>query len=129
PLLTIKKFGKGYFIYYANLQPLLAHGGGGPGIYAYAIFRNAIEWAYESAQLPVVRLSPWPFPYEAAFMLRHDLESNPGKIARIEASARFEHSKGVKGDYYFTTGTLREDMAAQSDIKSIVSSLQRAIGL
>ena len=45
------------------------------------IFRRAIEWAFESAQQPVVRLSPWPYQYDAAFMVRHDLENYVSEIA------------------------------------------------
>ena len=48
-------------------------------MYAYLIFRRAIEWAFESAQRPVVRLSPWPYQYDAAFMVRHDLENSAGR--------------------------------------------------
>ncbi len=74
PYLAVKQHERGQFIYHATFQPLIAHGGIGPGMYAYAIFRRAIEWAFESAQRPVVKLSPWPYDYDAAFTVRHDLE-------------------------------------------------------
>ena len=109
PFLTIKPYGKGYFIYCAAFQPLIGHTGFAPGMYAYVIFRRAIEWAFESAQMPLPRLSPWPYQYDAAFMIRHDLENFTNEIAGIEASAQVEFTNGAKGDYYFCTGTLRDD--------------------
>src|SRR6266850_5620571 len=129
PYLAVKPFGKGFFIYIAAFEPLLGHGGFAPGMYTYAILRKAIEWASETAKLPVIRLSPWPFPYDSAFMVRHDLENFGNEIAGVEASAQFEHANGVKGDYYFCTGTLRQDMAGVYDTNAVVGSLQRAISL
>jgi hypothetical protein len=127
PYLTVKSYGKGCFIYYAPLQPLIGHGGWAPTMHAYLIFRRAIEWAFENARLPVPRLSPWPYPYDAAFMVRHDLENEQALIANIEASAQFEYTNGARGDYYFCTGTLREQMSASYDTNAVVSSLRRAI--
>ena len=72
PYLLVKPYGKGYFIYDASMQPLLGHGGWAPGMYAYSIFKNAIEWAFQSAGLPVVRRSPWPYDYNAAVIFRHE---------------------------------------------------------
>ena len=94
----------------AQVQPLIGHGGYDPVMYAYLIYRNAIEWAFEAANLPIIKLSPWPYEYDAAFIVRHDFENNPTSIRSIEDSASFENSIGVKGDYYFCTGTLREEM-------------------
>lgn len=127
PYVLVKPYGKGCFIYYAPMQPLIGHGGFAPGMYAYVIFRRAIEWAFESARLPVPRLSPWPYAYDAAFMVRHDLEDFPNEIADLEASAQYEYSVGAKGDYYFCTGTLRQDMAGSYNTNAVVASLQRAI--
>jgi hypothetical protein len=87
PFLTVKQYGKGYFIYCSAFQPLMGHNGFAPGTYAYVIFRRAIEWAFESANLPLPKLSPWPFQYDAAFMIRHDLENFTNEIAGLEASA------------------------------------------
>lgn len=126
PYIAIKKFGKGYFIYIAAFQPLIGHGGNAPSMYSYLIFRQAIEWAFEAAKLPVAKLSVWPFEYDAAFIARHDLENFASSIASIEASAQVEASLGVKGDYYFCTGTLREDMSPTYDTNAVVTSLQRA---
>ncbi len=126
PFLVVKPFGKGYFIYHAAFQPLLGHGGFAPGMYAYMIFRRAIEWAFASANLPIPKLSPWPYPYDAAFMVRHDLENYTNEVARIEASAQAEFNAGAKGDYYFTTGTLRDDVSGATRT-SMISSLRRAV--
>ena len=57
--------------------------------------------------LPIVKLSPWWYPYDSAFMVRHDFENDTGLISSIEASAQFEASVGAKGDYYFTSGAIR----------------------
>lgn len=126
PYITVKKFGKGYFIYIAAFQPLIGHGGNAPSMYAYVIFRQAIEWAFEAAKLPVAKLSVWPFEYDAAFIVRHDLENFAASIANIEASAQVEAAFGAKGDYYFCTGTLREDMSPAYDTNAVITSLQRA---
>ncbi len=124
PYLLVKDYGKGRFIYYAPINPLLGHGGWAPGMYAYGIFREAIQWAFESLQTPLPRLSPWPFPYDAAFNVRHDFENFQDMINKIESSARYEYSAGAKGDYYFCTGTLRVDMG---NSPLTIASLQRAV--
>jgi hypothetical protein len=110
PYLAVKQYGKGTFIYHAGMQPLIAHGGYGPGMYAYGIFRNAIQAAFAAARAPLPRVSPWPYPYDAALNVRHDFEDFTNMINAIESSARFEFTNGVKGDYYFCTGTLRVEM-------------------
>jgi len=127
PFLLVKAYGKGYFIYLAPFQPLLGHGGFAPSMYAYVIVRKAIEWAFESGNLPVPKVSPWPFAYDAAFMVRHDLENFADEILNIEASALVEYTNGVKGDYYFCTGTLREDMSGLYNTNAVVASLRRAV--
>jgi hypothetical protein len=127
PFLTDNAFGSGHFIYQANLQPLIGHGGWSPGMYAYFIYRKAIEWAFESARLPLPRLSPWPYQYDAAFMVRHDLENHQDGIAGVEASSQVEFTNGAKGDYFFCTGTLREEMSGPYNTNLVVASLQRAV--
>ncbi len=126
PYILVKPYGKGYFIYDAALQPLLGHGGWAPGMYAYSILRNAIQWAFQTAGLPVVRCSPWPYPYNAAVMFRHDMEAIPTNIISIEKSAQYEHANGASGDYYFCTGTLRLDMPNPT-LTNTIASLRRAI--
>jgi len=126
PLLVTRGYGHGRFIYHGAFNPLIGHGGNDPGMYAYLIYRNAIEWAFEFANLPIVKRSPWRYGYDAAFVVRHDFENTPSRIQSIEASAQAEQAAGAKGDYYFCTGTLREHMG---DPTATVASLRRAISL
>ncbi len=126
PYLLVKKYGKGWFIYCAQLQPLVGHGGFAPGMYAYMVFRKAIEWAFEADYLPVPKLSPWPYPYDAAFMVRHDLENFTNEIAAVAASAQVEFTNGTRGDYYFCTGTLRDD-APVSQTNAMIVGLRQAV--
>jgi len=125
PYLMVKPYGKGWFIYDAALQPLIGHSGWSPGMYAYSIFRNAIQWAFQSASRPIVKLSPWPYPYDAAVMFRHDMEAIPSNLISINGSAQFEHTNGASGDYYFCTGTLRLDMPTDSN--AVITAMQSAI--
>ena len=124
PLLAINNYGNGKFIYHSALQPILGHGGYDPGMYNYLITRNAIEWAFDTANLPIIKLSPWQYQYDAAFVVRHDLENYANNIRLIESSAAYENSLGAKGDYYFTTGTLRQQMA---DSLTVIPTLQSAV--
>ena len=124
PLLTIKNYGNGTFIYHSVFQPLIGHGGYDSGTYAYLIYRNAIERAFQSASEPIIRLSPWRYQYDAAFVVRHDFENYADRIRSIETSAAFESSQGAHGDYYFCTGTLRDQM---TDKNAVINSLRRAV--
>ena len=124
PFLTVTPYGKGYFIYCAAFQPLIGHSGFMPSMYAYVIFRRAIEWAFASANLPVPKLSPWPYQYDAAFMIRHDLENFTNEIAAVAASAQVEYTNGAKGDYYFCTGTVRVDAPNKN---TIIAGLRSAV--
>ncbi len=126
--LVVKQYGKGYFIYYAPMQPLIGHGGWSPAMYAYMIFKNAINWAFESNNIPLPKISPWPYDYNAAFMVRHDLENYDDLVNGIAASAGAEYTNGAKGDYYFTTGTLREDMAGLGyNTNTVIGNLRSAM--
>ena len=127
PYLVVKQYGKGYFIYDAAFQPLIGHGGFAPGMYAYVIIRRAIEWAFETQNMPVPKISPWPYPYDAAWMVRHDLENFTNEIAQIEASALFEFTNGAKGDYFFCTGTLRDDASPTFDTNAMIAGIRRAV--
>jgi len=126
PYIATKSYGLGRFIYHAAMQPLIGNGGPAPGMYAYGIFRNAIEWAFEAAGVPIVKVSPWPYPYNAAYIMRHDYENHQWEIGDIEASARNEHSLGARGDYYFCTGTLRDEMG---NSVTAVAGLRNAVTL
>ncbi len=127
PLLTVKSYGKGQFIYHGAMQPLVGHGVTDPSTYVYFIYRKAIEWAFESLGVPIVKLSPWQYPYDAALVIRHDDEEDLTQIKAIEASAQFEHSLGARGDYYFCTGALRTYTGY--DKTSIISSMRNAVTL
>ena len=94
-------------------------------MYAYLIYRQAIEWAFETLNVPIIKLSPWPYEYNAAFIVRHDFENYQNSIRSIEDSALYEHNLGVKGDYYFCTGTLREEMIVDQD--EVIVSLRSAV--
>jgi hypothetical protein len=126
PNLLIKKYGKGWIIYWAQMQPLIGNGSFAPGMYSYLVLRRAIEWAFESQNLPVMKLSPWPYPYDAAFMVRHDLENFVPEIAGVAASAQIEFTNGARGDYYFCTGALRED-APPAQTNAIIAGLRQAV--
>jgi hypothetical protein len=108
PLLATKGYGKGRFIYDGDINPLIGHGGYDSGMYSYVILRRAIEWAFEASNLPLVKLAPWQYPYDAAFVFRHDWENYAGNMLnQIIPSAKFDAEHGVKGDYWFATGILR----------------------
>lgn len=124
PLLTVNQYGAGQIIFNGQFQPLIGHGATDPSMYPYLFFRRAIEWAFESFRLPVVKLSPWRYAHDAAFVARHDFENNTDSIRTIESSAQFEKSLGVKGDYYFCTGTLREEMGGDA---AVVTGLKNAV--
>lgn len=124
PLLTVNPYGHGEFIYHSALQPLIGHGGFDAGMYSYLIYRHAIERAFATARLPLLRVSPWRYQHNAAFIVRHDCENYAWFLRQIEASAAYEKSVGAKGEYYFCTGTLRVEMA---DSNSVIASLRRAV--
>ena len=127
PLLTVRNYGQGQFIYHGSMQPLLGLGVVGPSTYTYLVYRKAIEWAFESRGVPIIKLSPWLYPYDAALLVRHDFEIDIPLIKALYSSAQYEHALGVMGDYYFCTGTLRTYTG--SDKSSIISSLKNAVSL
>ncbi len=126
PLLATRQYGKGNFIYHGAIQPLLGYGGNDPGMYAYLIYRHAIEWAFEAVNLPIIKLSPWRYAYDAAFIVMHYLDNDQAKILSINDSALFEKSNGVKGDYCFNTGTIRSVMTG-SNQSNAIAGLQSAV--
>jgi len=126
PLLATTQYGKGNFVYHGAAQPLIGHGGYDSSMYAYLIYRHAIEWAFQLANLPIVKLSPWRYNYDSAFVARHDFENNQASILAISSSASFENSQGAKGDYYFCTGAVRSDMST-SNRAAAIAGLQAAV--
>jgi hypothetical protein len=131
PLLTTRAYGDGRFIYYGMMQPLIGHGGFDVGMYPYLIFRRAIEWAFEAAGAPIIKISPWQYDYDAAFIARHDFENEAGLMDNILPSAQYEKSLGVKGDYYFTTGTLRagspDNQLSEANKTRVINELRQAV--
>jgi hypothetical protein len=127
PLLLDRQYNLGHFIYYAAMQPLIGNSSWSPGMYSYVMLRKTIEWAFENAKRPLAKVSAWPYAYDAALMVRHDLEDFANEIAAIEASAQVEFTNGVKGDYFFCTGTLRSDMSAGYDTNAVIAGMRRAI--
>jgi hypothetical protein len=126
PYLVTKHYGKGQFIYISAMQPFVGHGSWAPGMYAYAILRKSIEWAFDSAQLPIPKVSPWPYQYDAAFIIRHDLEDYRAEISNVAPSAKFENDHGAAGDYYFCTGTLRSELGNDPNV---IAGLSNAVVL
>ena len=57
PVIATKAYGAGRFIYSAEMAPLAGWGGYAPDTSEYLFFRRAIENAFKSAGLPLVRLS------------------------------------------------------------------------
>ena len=71
----MNSYGKGQVIWHGDLQPLIGFGGTDPSMYAYFIYRKAIEWAFQTLGVPILKVSPWRYPYDAAMMARHDFEN------------------------------------------------------
>ncbi len=125
PLLTVNNYGQGQIIFHGALQPLIGHGIVDPSMYSYQIYRKAIEWAFESFSLPIIKVSPWRYQNDATLLVRHDFENSIDLIKSIESSAQFEHSLGITGDYYYSTGALRTYMG--DDKTAIISGLRNAV--
>lgn len=125
PLLTSKKYGQGQIIYHSEFQPLIGHDAYDPGMYEYVIYRRAIEGAFASFGLPLIKVSPWPFRYDAALLSRHDFEADTTHFSQLNSSARFEKSIGVHGDYYMCTGALRVNL---NNDPGLIADLQDAVG-
>lgn len=131
PLVATKTYGAGRFVYNGIMQPLIGLGGYDSGMYSYLIFRQAIEWAFEAGNVPLVKLSPWRYTYDSAFIVRHDFENTPSLIQSIESIAQSEQAKGIQGEYYFTTGTVRpsseDQQLTELQKQSTIQSLRRAV--
>ncbi len=126
PYVATQGYGQGQFIYDAAMQPLLGFGGWSPGMYAYGVFRNAIQWAFTSANLPIIKVSPWPYPYNAAYLDRHDYESYTDYISDLSESAETDSELGALGDYFFCTGALRVEL---NNDPNVIAGLQRAVSI
>jgi len=118
-MLATKNYSSGRFIYHSELVPLVGYGIFSPGMYEYTFFRKAIEWAFETWSLPVIKVSPWPYQYDSAFVIRHDCDSGPGYVL---GSAQREKQLGVTGQYYVMTGQVLDD----PNNASYITQLQQA---
>ena len=123
PILTVKNYGRGRFIYHSEFNPLAGYTMHTVASHVYGFYRTAIEQAHIARGLPNVRLGAWPHPYVAAFMTRHDHVSNRGfdtcfddpdcaspacmkgrgDDARV---AEIENRHGVRGSYFLRTGPI-----------------------
>ena len=111
------------------LNPIVGVGSYDTGMYAYTIIRSAIEWAFQAANLPIIKRSPWPYAYDAALIIRHDFENYLSYLnGTIESSAQYERSVGAKGDYYFCTGILRT-LTTDAEKQPYIDSMKRAVSL
>lgn len=122
PILTVKNYGAGRFIYHSEFNPLAGYTMHTVASHVYGFYRTAINQAHAARGLPNVRLGAWPYPYVAAFMTRHDHTPNfgfnttpdrPGcsRVPRCTKNccedhsvAEIEHRNGVRGSYFLRTG-------------------------
>jgi len=118
-MLATKAYSNGRFIYHSELSPMIGFSIYAPQMYEYTFFRRAIEWAFEARSLPLARLSPWPYQYDSAFIIRHDGDSGSSFVL---GSAQREKQLGVTGQYYIMTGLLLDD----SNNASYITQLQQA---
>ena len=121
-MLATKAYSSGRFIYESELTPLDGFGIYAPGLYEYYFFRRAIEWAFQSFSIPIARLSAWPYQYDSAFLIRHDMDNSEDTVPWIADSAQTEAQLGVIGEYYVVTGDVRDS----SDPSYLISLIQQA---
>ncbi len=121
-MLAVKRYSNGVFIYHSELAPLAAFDLYSPFAYEYVFFKEAVEWAFENSQIPLVRLSPWPSQYNSAFVVRHDMDISQDRVPWIVDSATTESNLGVTGQYYIVTGDIRD----ASNSAYLVSLIQQA---
>jgi len=121
PLIATRAYNSGRFVYFGSFSPILGHGSFHSDMYSYMVIRNAIEWAFEAAELPILKRSTWQYDYDAAYLVRHDYESVPSYIQDgILFSAQEELALGqaagveIKGDYFFTTGSMNDGILNSS---------------
>lgn len=108
PILTVRNYGKGKFIYHSEFNPLAGYSMHTVANYVYGFYRKAIDEAHKALSMPNIRLGAWPWPYVAGFMTRHDHFSNFGfdGISGTEDDAlvaEIEASRGVQGGHFLRT--------------------------
>ena len=122
-MLAIKPYSNGMFIYHSELAPLASYSIFTPVAYEYMFFKQAIEWAFENQHVPLTKLSPWPYQYNSAFIMRHDMDISYQSVPWIASSAAAEKAMGVTGQYYIVTGDVR-DAANSADLISLIQQAQ-----
>ena len=65
-------------------------------MYSYMIFRERHGMGFRSLAHPGGQVSPWPYQYDAAFMVRHDLENYTNLVANIGLPPGLEFTNGCK---------------------------------
>ena len=122
-MLAVKPYFNGMFIYHSELAPLASYSIYSPIAYEYMFFRQAIEWAFENQHIPLSKLSPWPYQYNSAFIMRHDMDISYASVPWIASSAAAEQALGVTGQYYVVTGDVR-DAANSADLINLIQQAQ-----
>lgn len=124
-MLSVRNASKGLYIYHSELAPLASFDIYSPVAYEYTFFKEAVQWAFENSQVPLVRLSPWPYQYNSAFIVRHDMDISYERVPWIAQSAQTEKNLGVVGQYYIVTGDVRD----ASNSAQLISLIQQAESL
>jgi hypothetical protein len=124
-LIAIKQYNAGWFIYNSELDPLASYSLYSPMVYEYLIIRQAVSWAFQTLNVPLVKLSPWPYQYNSAFIVRHDMDFSFNAVNWMLSSAQTEKNLGVTGQYYIVTGDVRDS----PDNASLISLIQQAYEL
>jgi peptidoglycan/xylan/chitin deacetylase (PgdA/CDA1 family) len=97
--LASKAYGSGVFTYNAEPVPLAGYGGFANDNSEYKTMRVSIERAFAQHGLPLVTLSPWPFPSRAAFIYRHDHFLSQG-VHQLEQQFAGASASHPFGEYY-----------------------------
>jgi hypothetical protein len=124
-MLAIKQYNAGWFIYNSELAPLASYSIYSPMVYEYIFISQAVSWAFQTRNTPLVKLSPWPYQYNSAFIIRHDMDNSFSAVSWMAASAQAEKNLGVVGQYYIVTGDVRDT----SNKAALVSLIQQAANL
>ncbi|MCW4025614.1 MAG: hypothetical protein NWF01_11365 [Candidatus Bathyarchaeota archaeon] len=94
-------------------------------VYEYLIIRQAISWAFQTLNVPLVKLSPWPYQYNSAFIIRHDMDFSFDAVNWMLSSAQTEKNLGLTAQYYIVTGDVRDS----PNNASLISIIQQAYEL
>jgi hypothetical protein len=124
-MIAVKQYNAGWFIYNSELDPLSSYSLYSPIVYEYLIIRQAVLWAFQNLNVPLATLSPWPYQYNSAFIIRHDMDNSFNTVNWIASSAQTEKNLGVTGQYYIVTGDVRDS----PNNATLISLIQQAYDL